>query len=226
MAVNTLRYRLSLWLVPLLYSLMTRLLFSTYRVRAGGKGAEVIDMRLAEKAPFVAAFWHYGVIFFPYLTRGRKWVAMVSASKDGEYIARILERIGFKTVRGSSHHRRVSALRRMLQWVRSGHNAGIVADGSQGPARKAQSGPILLAAKTGCPIMPMAWSADSYWTFKSWDRTILPKPFARIFVEFGPPLEVPAGIRGEEVEGYRLRLEKEIDAVYLKAWSHCNRKGH
>jgi len=226
MAMNSLLYRLSLWFASVLYVMLSRILFASYRITYAGEGEAVLDDRVRHEEPFIAAFWHNGVIFFPYLTRGKKWVAMVSASKDGEYIARILQSIGYKTARGSSNRQGVSALKNMLGWMRQGHNAGIVADGSQGPERKAQPGPVLLASKTGCPIMPMAWSASSYWTFRSWDRTVLPKPFARIHVEFGPPLEVPEGIRAEAVEGYRQGLEEAIDAVYAAAWRRFGKEEH
>jgi len=226
MAMKSLAYRLSLWFASVLYILLSRILFASYRITYAGDGMETIEERLKREAPFVAAFWHYGVIFFPYLTPGGKWVAMVSASKDGEYIARILQGIGYKTVRGSSNRRGVSALKNMLGWMNKGHNAGIVADGSQGPPRKAQAGAVLLASRTGCPIMPVAWSASSYWAFRSWDRTILPKPFARLHVEVGPPIEVPEGIKAEAIEAYRQGLEKAIDAVYAVAWRDFGREEH
>jgi lysophospholipid acyltransferase (LPLAT)-like uncharacterized protein len=226
MGVNSAGRRISLWLVTVLYSLLSRLLFASCRVSIEGEGLDTFEKRVAKNEPLIAAFWHYGVIFFPYLTRGSKWTAMVSASEDGEYISRILESIGYQTVRGSSNRLGVSALKKIITLMRKGYNAGIVADGSQGPARQAQSGPVLLSARTGCPVIPMSWSASAYWTFKSWDRTILPKPFARIFVCFGPPFYVPKETKKEAIETYRRRLEDQLDETYRTVWRRMGKEGH
>ena len=118
--------------------------------------------------------------------------AMVSASRDGEYLARLAEKFGFATVRGSKNNKSVEGLKAMLRAVRKGSNAAIVADGSQGPPKIVQAGSILLAARTGVPIIPMVYAASSYFTINSWDRTIIPKPFSRIDFYYGEPLFVPA----------------------------------
>lgn len=210
-------YKMTLWLAPIIYSGISRLLFLTCRVTV--YGGERLTALEEKGRPFIAAFWHYSIFYIVHRARGRRWVAMVSASEDGEYISRILQGMGFETVRGSRNRSGISALRGMISAMQQDNlNGAIVADGSQGPARKVQAGVILLAAKTGNPILPVAWAADRYWAFRSWDKTVLPKPFAKISLHHGEPLVVPEKLSSEELESYRLELEKRLNGLYETAW--------
>jgi lysophospholipid acyltransferase (LPLAT)-like uncharacterized protein len=218
-------YRLSLLLIPGLYGVMSRLLFATCRLRQHG----LEHRRLCERpGPYLAAFWHYAVLNILHLQRldARSWVAMVSGSNDAEYVSRVLARHGCETVRGSRHKGGLAALRKMVAAVGRGLNGAIVADGSQGPARVAQAGVILLAARTGTPILPVVVAADRYWAFGSWDRTMLPKPFARLDVRYGEPLAVPADLSAERLEGLRRELEKRLNGLYQEAWAARGRIVH
>jgi hypothetical protein len=219
-------YRLTLLLGPVLFRLLTTLLFLTCRFSWVGR--EQLEKMNREKRPLIAAFWHYSVFLILHLSRGRrKWVAMVSASKDGEYVARIVESYGFAAVRGSRNRGGIGALKEMIRMVRQGGlSAAIVADGSQGPPLLAQPGAVLLASRTGVPILPVAWAADRYWLFRSWDRTVLPKPFARIVVGIGEPFLVPEGADNEVLEGHRRELETRLLAVYRRCWAMFGRAGH
>jgi lysophospholipid acyltransferase (LPLAT)-like uncharacterized protein len=174
----------------------------------------------------IAAFWHYSFLFLFHYFRGFHAAAMVSASKDGEYIARLAQLLGHVPVRGSSNRGGVKALREMIEQLRQGHNGAIVADGSQGPARKAQAGCILMASKTGKPIFPVAWAADRVLIFKSWDRTAVPLPFATIVVHHGEPIPVPPSVNAEQVEAYRLELEQSLNRLYAAAWQEVGRGAH
>ncbi len=216
-------YRFSLVVIPPVYDIFSRLLFATCRVTENNR---YHWDRHVEAGPIIGAFWHYGICLSIYLARGKQWVAMVSGSKDGEYIARILEWQGYETVRGSSTRGGLGALKKMISRIKEGINGAIVADGSQGPPRKVQPGAILLASRTGIPIIPMAWAADKYITFNSWDRTILPRPFARISAWYGEPLEVPGNLGSENVEKYRLELEDRLNTAYSKAWNTFGKQEH
>lgn len=110
--------------------------------------------------------------------------------------------------------------------MREGRNAALVADGSQGPARVVQAGSIVLSSRTGAPILPMLWSCNRYKRFGSWDGTVLPYPFSRIEFFYGEPLTVPPEIRSEEVERYRLILEKRLNDLYDRAWKQQGRSEH
>ncbi len=216
---------LLLVVAPPLYSLLSRLLFATCRVTSHGDG--YLTELEGKGQPFIAAFWHCAIFYVVHRARGRRWVAMVSASADGEYIARILQGMGYATVRGSRSRSGLSALRGMISAMQQERlNGAIVADGSQGPARRAQAGVILLAGKTGNPILPVAWAADRCWLFRSWDRTVLPKPFARISLHHGEPLPVPEQLDSEALEAYRLELEKRLNGLYAQAWLDFGRESH
>jgi len=174
----------------------------------------------------IATFWHNNIIYVFYHFRKYRVAAMVSASRDGEYVARVAARFGFKAIRGSRNQRGMQAFKGMLKALKEGYNCAIVADGSQGPPRKVQAGAVLLGAKMQVPIFPMAWSASRYWVIRSWDRTIIPKPFATIELFHGAPLQVPADVSAEELEKYRLELEKRLNVLYTEAWKVQGRAEH
>lgn len=217
-------YRCSLVVLPRLVYGLTRLWFATCRVKVRGDGPLREFVRAGNTG--IAAFWHYSFLFILYYFRNFRCAAMVSASKDGEYIARLALLMGHVPVRGSSHRGGVKALREMIELLQQDHNSAIVADGSQGPARKAQAGCILMASKSGKPIFPLAWAADRALIFRSWDRTAIPLPFATVVVRHGEPLWVEPGVNAEQVEAYRLELEQRLNRLYDAAWHEVGRGPH
>ncbi|MCX5863518.1 MAG: lysophospholipid acyltransferase family protein [Deltaproteobacteria bacterium] len=216
-------YRLLLVVVPWLYAGVSRVLFATCRVRV--HGAENLERC---EAKCVAVFWHYSVFPIIAVNRGRDrgWAAMVSASDDAEFVARILARQGVVSVRGSRHRGGLAALKGLIGLMHQGYNAVIVADGSKGPAKVMQAGAILLASKSAAPILPMAVAADRYWVFRSWDRTLLPKPFARLDLWYGEPMIVPEKAGAEEIERCRLEMEQRLNGLYAQAWAELGKSGH
>ena len=102
--------------------------------------------------------------------------------------------------------------------VSRGYKGGLVADAPQGPRFVSKLGIVYLAKRTGIPIVPVIWSADRYWTLQSWDRTIIPKPFARIAALFADNyILVPADASREECEHYRRHLDKMINQIMYQA---------
>ena len=220
-------YRLSLRIVPLLFEAVSRLLFGTCRVTV--HGSEHQRQCDAAGKGFVAAFWHYSVFDIIEMQRrsGREWVAMVSGSDDAEYVARLLARRGCEIVRASRGKSGVvKAMRGIIDSMARGRAAAIVADGSQGPAFVAQAGAVLLASRTGAPILPVVAAADRFFCFRSWDRTMLPKPFADLAICYGEPLFVPSGLKANDLEPYRLQLEERLNELYVEAWQLFGREGH
>lgn len=209
---------------PLTMSCIMRIWFATCRVKV--YNGEALSQRLQEKKPIVASFWHYSLVFLLFFERKTQCTAMVSASKDGDYIAELARRLGFSTVRGSSNKKGAKALIAILRAVMSGSNAALVADGSQGPERIAHPGVILLASRTGVPIVPIAWSASHYFTIRSWDRTVIPKPFSRIHYFYGESIVVPGKLSQEQTETYRQLLERRLNSLYHQAWHKVERLTH
>jgi hypothetical protein len=221
--MNDLVYKASLVVVPRLYVALTRAWFGTCPVRIRGK--ENLN-KMLEQGAAVVPFWHYSVFYMLYHLRQYPGVAMVSASKDGEYIARVAELLGFETVRGSANRFGVRALKGMVDHVKQGKNAGIVADGSQGPALKMQPGAIMLAAKSGSPIMPIVWATKRYKVFNSWDHSAIPMPFSPIILQYGDLIYVEPKLTSQRVEGYRQQVETAMIDMYQQLWQDVGKQGH
>lgn len=217
-------YRLSLRLIPVFFFWVSVLLFSTCRVTVHGK--KNWDQIEASGKPAVASFWHYTILFILYFMRKKSVVAMVSASRDGEFVNRIVKGMGYETVRGSRKKGGVQAIKSLIRQMRSGNNAAIVADGSQGPARIVQAGCIVLASRAKVPVLPMLWSCSRYKRFGSWDGTVLPLPFSKIDFFFGKPLAVPEKLKTDGIEEYRLLLEKRLNLLYTEAWELHGKAEH
>ncbi|MBM9613989.1 lysophospholipid acyltransferase family protein [Desulfobulbus rhabdoformis] len=214
----------SLVVVPRLVWGLVALWFSTLRLKVRG-GAEF--KAYAQQDTGIAAFWHYSFAYLFWYLRKYPAVIMVSSSSDGEYIARLAEHTGHVAVRGSAHRGGAKALLGMIRAMKKhALNAAIVADGSQGPARKAQAGCILAASKSGKPVFPMAWACTRYIRFNSWDQTLLPLPFSSLLLRHGEPLSVPASITPKQVEEYRLELEFRLNRLYEAAWNELGMEKH
>lgn len=216
--------RLLLHIVPKLLFWLMRLWFGTCRVTAHNDA--VLPSERGEGHNVLASFWHYSIIYILYYLRKYPATVMVSASRDGEYIARLAKEFGYNSVRGSKNNKGPEALKGMLRAVKAGDNGAVVADGSQGPAREAQPGALLVASKTGRPIVPMVWSASKYFTINSWDKTVVPKPFSNIDIYFGEPIYLPNKVSAEELEQYRCLLEDNLNNLYRKAWSRYGKNSH
>ena len=216
-------YKISIAVFPTVYYLLSRLWLSTCRLTEQG-----VENREAaqEQGGVIAPFWHYSIVYFFHHLCKYGGVVLVSASKDGEYVARTAERFGLEAVRGSSNRQGVQALKKLLRAMKEGKHLGIVADGSQGPARIFQPGAVYIASKTGAPILPMAWAADRYITFNSWDLTVLPKLFSKIVLCYGKPITIPPDLSAEELEKYRLNVEAEMNKVYEQVWSEFGKRDH
>ncbi len=140
------------------------------------------------------ACWHGQQLVAFYFFRGRGTGILSSQHRDGDYSSSILRRFGWHIVRGSSTRGGARGLLELLRYVRNGGEIGITPDGPRGPAYRIEPGALYLAAKTGMPIVPFAVAAKPAWAAPSWDRFLVPVPFARCAVFFGDAFSV-----GEEV---------------------------
>ncbi len=217
--------RLAFWLVSHLGSWILRAIFATCRVEL--LNPETLEAIRKRQLRIVAATWHRTAIFFLYHFRQIRPAIMVSRSKDGEYLARFLERMGGVPVRGSSHHGGLQALEEMAEALTSGRcvSAATVADGPRGPRYRAKKGMIVLAQRTGLPLYPLMWSADRAWVLrKSWDRTMIPKPFARVVMAAGEPRRYPARMSPQEREQARQDLEDELNRLRRELDARCGQE--
>src|SRR5688500_15809825 len=161
----------------------------------------------------VMAFWHGRILSATYYFRRRGIVVITSENFDGEWIARIIERFGYGTARGSTSRGGLKALLQLKRDMEAGRAAGFTLDGPRGPARVAQPGAIWLAKATGNPVLPFHAEASRHWTLNSWDRTQIPKPFSTVALTIGEPLSVAADASDARVEEERLRLESSLTSL-------------
>jgi lysophospholipid acyltransferase (LPLAT)-like uncharacterized protein len=175
-------------------------------------------IRAAGRQP-VMAFWHGRILPATYYFRRRGIVVVTSENFDGEWIARIIERFGYGTARGSTTRGGRKAMLQLVRDMEHGKPSGFTLDGPRGPARVAQPGAIWLARATGNPVLPFHLEASSHWTTGSWDRTQIPRPFSTVALAVGEPMEVPREATEEQMESARQDLERRLAALESKAIS-------
>ncbi len=188
---------------------------STLRFEA--EGLEQIDAITGRGHQPIMAFWHGRILPATYYFRRRGIVVITSENFDGEWIAGIIERFGFGTARGSTSRGGSKALRQLARALAAGRPAGFTVDGPRGPARVSKAGALWLAKATGHPVLPFHLEADRYWSMKSWDRTQIPKPFARIALVIGAPIYVPRDAGAEAIELARATLDQRLLGLEQRA---------
>jgi len=159
----------------------------------------------------IYVFWHDRIFLTTYWWRERKIVVMTSRSFDGEYIARFIQRFGYGAVRGSSTRGAVGAVVEMARLMRAGCTTAFTIDGPKGPAYVAKMGAVLLAKKTGHPIVPVTMALARYWTLPSWDQFQIPKPFTKARVYVAPPIYVPPDADEDALNAKRDELQKVLE---------------
>jgi lysophospholipid acyltransferase (LPLAT)-like uncharacterized protein len=170
-------------------------------------------VRSEDRVP-IFAFWHNRLFLAPYFWQKRRIVVMTSQSFDGEYIARVLQRFGCGVARGSSTRGAVGALIEMVRLMRAECPTAFTVDGPKGPRYVAKMGAVLLAKKTGHPILPFTITARRYWESKrSWDRAQVPFPFTGARVDIAPPIFVRPGAGEEELAAKRDELQAVLDEL-------------
>jgi lysophospholipid acyltransferase (LPLAT)-like uncharacterized protein len=202
--------------IPFLGAGLLRLLGLTWRTSFIGL-EHLLDLR-ARKQPFVLVLWHGELFPLIWVHRGQGYAMLVSEHKDGELIARTGQHLGQKPVRGSSSRGGVRALLELVKLLKGGADLAFTPDGPRGPAHKFAPGALLAAQRAGAPILPVRIAASSAWRLKTWDRFLIPKPFARLSVAYGEPtfVEGEATASAEEqvprFEALMERVGAEVDA--------------
>jgi hypothetical protein len=205
----SLRQRLFLWLITWAGYLLIRLIGPTLRFQTAVEEGCLSD---GMSSPLgIYCFWHRCVIPVAHRFRNRKIAVMTSRSFDGEYIARIIKKLGFGAVRGSSSRGAVGALMGMKQELDQGNPVAFTIDGPRGPIYVAKPGPILLSQKTGYGIVCFHIAVERAWILKSWDRMMIPKPFSRVAGWGSTTLYVPAEATEEEMAAFHQQMQAMLD---------------
>ena len=184
--------------------------------------SHLADVRAAGRQP-ILALWHGRILPAIFYFRDRGVVAMTSENFDGEWIAGIMHRFGYAAARGSTSRGGARALVQLRHDMAAGRPAAFTVDGPRGPARRAQPGAVWLAKATGHPVVPFHIEADRFWTARSWDCTQVPRPWSRLAIAIGEPLEVPSDIDAAGVEGARVELERRLGALEVQALEMVHR---
>ena len=197
------------WLPARLLQLMCHAL---YRIRIDDP-----DNLRFSRGGFIGVAWHNRLMFFPAIIPAvarKRTAAVVSASRDGQYVADLISMYGIRSVRGSSSRRGANALLDSVRVMREENlNVVFTPDGPRGPKYQMKPGPVMLASLTGSPICPVSINVSKCWRAKSWDGFQIPKPGAVMTLVIGKPVIVPAGIEGEEIEKWRLIVEKALNDI-------------
>ena len=206
---------LNLELFPWLGAWLIRVLGLT--VRKVWVGREKVDDLWSRGDAVIYVFWHGRLLMMPLICLGRRAVVMISQHGDGELISRIIRYFGYYSVRGSSSQHGVAALRELARELKRGSQAAIAPDGPRGPRQQAKSGAILLARLSGCPLVPVAFSACRGKFLSTWDRFFIPYPFARGVFIFGDPIWVGADEDRLAIEEKRKLLEARLNQITEQA---------
>ncbi len=209
----------------LLFFLLIKVIGSTVRFKIEGwENWEAVSRD--GKIP-IYTFWHNRVFLATYFWQKRRIVVMTSQSFDGEYIARFIQRFGYGAARGSSTRGAVGAIIEMARLMRAGSPTAFTIDGPKGPRYVAKMGAVLLAKKTGQPILPFTITAQKFWEAKrSWDGFQVPFPFSRARVDIAPPIYVAADTDDEGLEAKRNELQAALDEINRRGqdWSGSGEK--
>lgn len=165
----------------------------------------------------VLAGWHGRTFAAASFFRGQGVYTIISQSKDGDMQDRIFRWFGFRTIRGSTGRGGVQALRESIAVLAQGATMAFTPDGPRGPSQVVQAGIVAMAKRSGAELVPVGVSADRRWLAPTWDRYMVPKPFARCLMVFGEPFTVPPDADEAEMEGARLRLQEEMSRLEAQA---------
>jgi lysophospholipid acyltransferase (LPLAT)-like uncharacterized protein len=188
--------------------------FLSLTVRHSVENEELLADARARESPLILVSWHgrllLGVLYFA------KYAPLIAVSQsiDGDRIAKIVERLGWRTARGSSSRGGVRALLSLVREVRKGKIGAHIVDGPRGPAGVIKPGLMMLAQRSGAPILPVYASARLRFEAPSWDRIQIPLPFAHIHLRIGEPVRVPADFSKEQVAKLCAELELELHSGY------------
>ena len=201
--------RLALVLAPPLLGLVLRTLAASWRVAVSMPEA---SRPRGSQGPYIYAMWHEGVVTVTGHWRDHAIQGLASQSFDGSLIARTLRHLGYpEPSRGSSSRGGADAIRSHTEALRQGRHVVVTMDGPRGPAYQAKPGVLRMAQESGARVVAVACAAHPRWRLRSWDRTLVPPPFARVGFVLSEPMELLPG-----PEGLR-RLQSAMAEVQQKA---------
>jgi len=217
----TLRQRIALFFISQAGYLAIRLIGPTLRYAISKEE----DGPPLNSQTFIYGFWHRCVFPAAWLWHELGIHVMTSRSFDGEYIARIIEKLGFVAVRGSSSCGAVGALLGLRRAVEQGFAAAFTIDGPRGPKYVAKPGACLLARATGIPVAAFHLAVEKAWVLHTWDSFMIPKPFSRVLVRASRRISIPADATDDQMESYFAEMQAALDRTREFAEAHVSKVG-
>jgi lysophospholipid acyltransferase (LPLAT)-like uncharacterized protein len=194
----------------------------TKTIRVKLENEEMLKEHLKYNGRVLVYSWHQRFFGGFYLSRefDQSPCIMISQSRDGDFIADVVKRIGWIPTRGSSSRGGKKALEEMITGIIENRLGAHIVDGPTGPPRIIKPGLVILAQKTGTPICPGLISYENPWIFNSWDRFMVPKPFSKVLIRFGTLEFIPEDMDTDQFEAVRLSIEKNLIEGYKEVDSY------
>jgi lysophospholipid acyltransferase (LPLAT)-like uncharacterized protein len=203
-----LKKRMTFWLATRLGWLLILALGHLTRLRYAGR--EHFEWLRENQKPFIFCIWHGKILIPIFVHRHENVHAMVSLHVDGEMIAQTLHRLGIPTIRGSSTRGAKRATAEMIRALKRGIICALMPDGPKGPRHVFKPGAITIAQKSGAYLLPFTFACSNAFRFNSWDRFALPLPFSKSIAIYGEPIAVPADLKDDAFEDFRLMAEGKM----------------
>lgn len=209
------RSKLEMTLLAATFVGLMSVLFRTLRLRFREDCRGTNPYRPTSES-FFYCVWHDSVVMPTFAGRHKSTSALTSRNTDGSFVARVMELVGIRPIRGSTNRMGPAALRELIQAAGTGHIV-ITPDGPRGPARQMSAGIVFLASRTGRAIVPTAYHAERCWRFDgSWTTLVIPKPFTRVWLFAGSPIHVPPDLDRPQLDEYVELVQREMDRLNAK----------
>lgn len=171
---------------------------------------EIVNEKSLQSGNFVLMFWHGKMLAGWWLGRNKNFYAVVSQSKDGEILSRLLKRWNYKLIRGSSSKDSKEVMREMVDALKNNFSLAITPDGPRGPREEMKIGGLIAAVRAQKPVVLCGIVYEKKKIFNSWDKFELPKFFSKVKIRLSEPMLFPMGLDSEEYENIRKELEKNL----------------
>ena len=204
------------YFVCLLASFYIRLVHASGQWRIENK--EFPEKLISEGKTFITCFWHGRLLMMSFAWQYKpSFYMLISTHPDGKLIAKTIKRLGFNVLQNTGKNNGTLAMRSMIRALNNGDYVGITPDGPRGPRMRASEGAIALAKLSGAPILPISYSSSRCKVFQSWDRFLLPLPFARGILIWGKPIKISNKANKIEIEIARQELEEQLTELTKSA---------
>jgi len=180
------------------------------------KGESIFHNIVAQKKSVIFSFWHNRIFFLSYFLykfchrKGLPLSVLISQSSDGDFIAGVVHSMGGRTVRGSTSKGGFSAIKGLLKSVKDSYALVTTPDGPRGPKYQFQSGTLYISSLAKVPVVPVSCAFDNAWVFKSWDNFMVPKPFSKVNVSIGDPVQIPEDIQESRIVDYQKKFQEAM----------------